>query len=122
MNVEISRRSVKDLLSFDILRDNIPLYSVDVSYMIKDNIGYLKLNKFSATTEQEFITAINELRGKGMKKLILDLRENGGGFMNAAVFIADQFLNGNEMIVYTQGKARDKQEFLSTSGWFMHGS
>jgi carboxyl-terminal processing protease len=116
VNVDINRRSVKELLSFDILRDNIPLYSVDVSYMLRDNIGYLKLNKFSATTEQEFISAINKLRAEGMKKLVLDLRENGGGFMNAAVFIADQFLNGNEMIVYTQGKARDKQEFLSNPG------
>jgi carboxyl-terminal processing protease len=116
VNVEVSRRSVKELLSFDIIRDNIPLYSVDVAYMIKGNIGYLKLNKFSATTEEEFVTAINKLRGQGLKKLILDLRENGGGYMNAAIFIADQFLNGNELIVYTQGKARDKQDFNSTQG------
>jgi len=116
VKVDISRRSVTDLLSFDIMRDNIPLYSVDVSYMLRDDIGYLRLNKFSATTEQEFIAAVNQLRGEGMKKLILDLRENGGGYMNAAVFIADQFLDGNEMIVYTQGKARDRQEFLSKPG------
>jgi carboxyl-terminal processing protease len=118
VSVDVSRRPVKDLLSFDIIRDNIPLYSVDVAYMLKDNIGYLKLNKFSATTEEEFTNAVNQLRTKGLKKLILDLRENGGGFMNAAVFIADQFLNGNEMIVYTQGKARDRQEFLSKPGGF----
>jgi carboxyl-terminal processing protease len=116
VHVDINRRSVNELLGFDIQRDNIPLYSVDVSYMIKDDIGYLKLNKFSATTEQEFLTAINKLRGDGMKKLILDLRENGGGFMNAAIFIADQFLNSNELIVYTMGKARDKQEFMSSPG------
>jgi carboxyl-terminal processing protease len=84
--------------------------------MLKDDIGYMKINKFSATTEQEFLTGISKLRGLGMKKIILDLRENGGGFMNAAVFIADQFLNGDEMIVYTQGKARDKQEFISSPG------
>jgi carboxyl-terminal processing protease len=116
VNVEVSRRKVKDLLSFDIIRDNIPLNSVDVSYMIKDNIGYIRLNKFSATTEEEFVTAVNRLRSSGLKKLILDLRENGGGFMNAAVFIADQFLNGNELIVYTEGKARDKQEYSSSVG------
>lgn len=114
--VEISRRNVDNLLSFDITRDNIPLYSVDVSYMIKPEIGYLKLNKFSATTEEEFVEAITKLRENGLKKLILDLRENGGGYMNAAVFIADQFLNGNELIVYTQGKAREKQDFTSASG------
>lgn len=116
VKVDVSRRSVRDLLSFDIMRDNIPLYSVDVAYMLKDDIGYLKLNKFSATTEQEFTIAVNQLKQKGMKKLVLDLRENGGGYMNAAVFIADQFLDGNEMIVYTQGKARDKHEFLSKPG------
>lgn len=116
VNVEIRRRNVEDLLSFDITRDNIPLYSVDVAYMIKPEIGYLKLNKFAATTEEEFIEAITRLRENGMKKIVLDLRENGGGYMNAAVFIADQFLNGNELIVYTQGKARGKQDFTSTPG------
>lgn len=116
VNVEVSRRSVNDLISFDIVRDNIPLHSLDVAYMIKDDIGYLRLNKFSATTEQEFIEAITRLKDQGMKKVVLDLRENGGGYMNAAVFIADQFLGGSEMIVYTQGKAREKQEFLSKPG------
>jgi carboxyl-terminal processing protease len=116
VNVEVNRREVQDLLSFDIIRDNIPLYSVDVAYMIRDDIGFVKLNKFSATTEEEFVTAVNRLRSRGMKKLVLDLRENGGGYMNAAVFIADQFLNGNELIVYTMGKARDKQDFSSSPG------
>ncbi len=118
VNVEISRRNVKDLLRFDIIRDNIPLKSVDVAYMIKDNIGFIKLNKFSATTEEEFVSAVNDLRSKGMKKLIIDLRENGGGFMNAAIFIADQFLSGNELIVYTMGKARNRQDFSSAAGGF----
>jgi carboxyl-terminal processing protease len=116
VNVEINRRNVKDHLSFDIIRDNIPLYSVDVAYMIKPDIGFLKLNKFSATTEEEFIAAISRLRSQGMKKIVLDLRENGGGYMNAAVFIADQFLNGNELIVYTQGKAREREDFVSSPG------
>lgn len=116
VHVDISRRTVKEILGFDIVRDNIPLYSVDVSYLVRPDIGYLRLNKFSATTEEEFVTAVSELRELGMEKLILDLRENGGGFMNAAVFIADQFLDGNELIVYTQGKAREKQDFISTPG------
>jgi carboxyl-terminal processing protease len=116
VHVDILRRNVDKLLGFDIIRDNIPLYSVDVSYMIQDDIGFIKLNKFSATTEEEFVSSVGRLRELGMKKLILDLRENGGGYMNAAVFIADQFLNGNELIVYTQGKARQKQEFRSTPG------
>jgi carboxyl-terminal processing protease len=116
VHVSVIRRNVEELLSFDIIRDNIPLYSVDVAYMVKSDIGFLKLNKFSATTEEEFISAVSRLRELGLKKLILDLRENGGGYMNAAVFIADQFLNGNELIVYTQGKAREKQDFISNTG------
>jgi carboxyl-terminal processing protease len=114
--VEIARRNVKSLLRFDITRDNIPLYSVDVAYMVNPGLGFIRLNKFSATTEEEFVAAVAKLRSEGMKKLILDLRENGGGYMNAAVFIADQFLRSNELIVYTKGKAREKQEFFSNPG------
>jgi carboxyl-terminal processing protease len=116
VHVDILRRNVNKLVGFDIVRDNIPLYSIDVSYMIGDDIGFIKLNKFSATTEEEFVDAVNRLREQGMKKLMLDLRENGGGYMNAAVFIADQFLKGDELIVYTQGKARQKHEFRSSPG------
>jgi carboxyl-terminal processing protease len=116
VHVDILRRNVKKPLGFDIVRDNIPLYSVDVAYMISDGIGFIKLNKFSATTQDEFVQAISELKDKGMKKLILDLRENGGGYMNAAIFIADQFLNGTELIVYTKGKARQKVDYKSTPG------
>jgi len=79
VTVKVLRRNVKDLLEFSIVRDNIPLYSVDISYMIKKNIGYIKLNKFSRTTTEEFITSLTQLRSQGMKKLILDLRENGAG-------------------------------------------
>ena len=85
VKVDLLRRTVKDLLTFDIIRDNIPLYSVDVGYIIKKDIGYIHLNKFSRPTNEEFNTTMNELRSKGMKKLILDLRENGGGYMDAAV-------------------------------------
>ncbi len=116
VTVKVLRRNVKDLLEFSIVRDNIPLYSVDISYMIKKNIGYIKLNKFSRTTTEEFITSLTQLRSQGMKKLILDLRENGGGYMDAAVYLADQFLAGNELIVYTQGKARNREDFRSTPG------
>jgi carboxyl-terminal processing protease len=116
VHVDILRRNVDKPLGFDIIRDNIPLYSVDVAYMIDDRIGFIKLNKFSATTQEEFVEAVSKLRDQGMKKLILDLRENGGGYMNAAIFIADQFLNGNELIVYTKGKARQKVDYKSTPG------
>lgn len=116
VTVELIRRGVKDRLVFDIIRDNIPLYSVDIGYIIKKNIGYIHLNKFSRPTMEEFITTMNDLRSKGMKKLILDLRENGGGYMDAAVYIADQFLANEELIVYTHGKARNREEFRSAKG------
>lgn len=121
VQVEVVRRNVEKPVAFSIIRDNIPLYSVDVAYMIREGTGFIKLNKFSATTEQEFANAVAQLKEKGMKKMIIDLRENGGGYMNAAVFIADQFLNGDELIVYTQGKARPKQEFHSTPGGLCTG-
>jgi carboxyl-terminal processing protease len=116
VTVELIRRNVKDRLVFDIIRDNIPLYSVDIGYIIKKDIGYIHLNKFSRTTTEEFVTTMNDLRSNGMKKLILDLRENGGGYMDAAVYLADQFLANEELIVYTHGKARNREEFRSTKG------
>ena len=114
--VELTRRTVKDFLVFDIIRDNIPLYSVDIGFIIKENIGYIHLNKFSRLTTEEFVTTMNDLRSNGMKKLILDLRENGGGYMDAAVYLADQFLANEELIVYTHGKARNREEFRSAKG------
>jgi carboxyl-terminal processing protease len=116
VTVSIMRRGENELINFNLIRDNIPLYSVDVDYMIDKEIGYIKLNKFSATTEEEFVMAVERLAGQGMKKLILDLRENGGGYMNSAVFIADQFLSGDELIVYTEGNARVKEEYRSQPG------
>jgi carboxyl-terminal processing protease len=81
VRVEVYRRNVKELLTFDIVRDNIPLYSVDAAYMIRDDVGYLKLNKFSATTEEEFVDSISALRSLGMKKLILICVKGGGYIM-----------------------------------------
>ncbi len=116
VTVALIRRNVRDRLVFDIIRDNIPLYSVDIGYIIKKDIGYIHLNKFSRLTAEEFNTTMTDLRSKDMKKLILDLRENGGGYMDAAVYLADQFLANNELIVYTQGKARNREQFHSEKG------
>jgi carboxyl-terminal processing protease len=116
VNIEILRRNIDELLSFEIIRDNIPLYSVDVGYMITDEIGYIKINSFSRTTYEEFVSAFGELRSEGLKKLVLDLRNNGGGYMDAAVNIADQFLNNKELIVYTEGNARAREEYRSKPG------
>ena len=116
VNVEILRRDVNELLSFEIIRDNIPLYSVDVGYMIKDDIGYIKINSFSRTTYEEFISTLSELKSQGLKEMVLDLRNNSGGYMDAAVNIADEFLNNKELIVYTEGNARAREEYRSKPG------
>ena len=115
VKVEISRKSEKNLLEFEITRGDIPLYSVDVAYMISEETGYIKISGFAQTTYDEFIEAVEKLHQKGMNKLILDLRSNGGGIMDAATRIADQFLEDNKLIVYTQGKARARYDVFSTA-------
>lgn len=115
VKVSIARRGEKELLEFEITRDDIPLYSVDVAYMISSETGYLKISTFAQTTYNEFIEGINKLHEEGMTELILDLRGNGGGLMDPAIHIADQFLSEGKLIVYTQGKSRPKHEFRSTA-------
>jgi carboxyl-terminal processing protease len=116
VKVAIMRRGEKNLLDFEITRDDIPLYSVDVAYMISEKTGYIKISTFAQTTYDEFVTAVEKLHGKGMDKLILDLRSNGGGLMDAATKIADQFLEDNKLIVYTQGNARARYDVFATAG------
>jgi len=109
VKVRIQRRGVEGLLDYTITRDAIPTYSVDIAYMLDDKTGYLKLSKFSATTSDEFIKAIHALDAQGMKQLVFDLRGNTGGFLNAAVYIADEFLPKGSLIVYTEGRNRPRQ-------------
>ncbi len=116
VKIVVLRRSEKKLLDFVITRDDIPLYSVDVAYMISEKTGYIKISTFAQTTYDEFITAVEKLHANGMEKLILDLRSNGGGLMDAATRIADQFLEDNKLIVYTQGKARARYDVFATAG------
>jgi carboxyl-terminal processing protease len=104
VTVTIKRSGMSDPLEFTITRDKIPSYSIDVSYMVDHEIGYIKLSKFSATTYDEFSKALAKLRDKGMKKLVLDLQGNGGGYMSMAIDLADEFLSPNKKIVYTDGK------------------
>lgn len=94
-----------------ITRGTIPLYSVDASYMIDTTTGYIHLNKFSGTTYEEFMSAMEALQKKGMKKLIFDLRGNGGGILNEATDIVDEFLDDEKLIVYTQGNKSEKTEY-----------
>ena len=94
-----------------ITRGIIPLYSRDAAYMIAPGTGYIKLNKFSETTYEEFMEGMETLKEKGLQKLVLDLRDNGGGILQEATQIADEFLDGNKLIVYTVGSHTPKQEY-----------
>lgn len=114
VNVSILRRNEKNLIDFSITRDKIPIYSLDAAYMVDKEIGYIKLNRFAATTMEEFKKAIKDLKAKGMKDLILDLAGNGGGYLNAAVDLADEFLDDKKMIVYTQGLTSPRTDYKAT--------
>lgn len=109
VDVKMFRRGVDGLLDFTITRDVIPTYSVDVAYMLDATTGYIKLQKFNATTHKEFVNAVKKLQKQGMKELVFDLRDNGGGYLSEAVEIADEFLPKGSLIVYTQGEHRDRQ-------------
>ena len=123
VKVSVLRKGEKKLLDFTITRDKIPLYSVDASYMIDNKIGYIKLSKFSATTVEEVHNAIAKLQAKGMIELILDLQDNGGGYLNAAVGVADEFLDKDKLIVYTEGLHQPRQTFTGgNKGLFENGN
>lgn len=104
VNVKIQRRGVPGLMEFRIVRDKIPITSIDASYMVTHNVGYIRLSRFGVTSGTEFKMAERELKSKGMKHLILDLTDNGGGILQTANEIADEFLGENKLIVYTEGK------------------
>ena len=113
VDVKIKRRGVDELLDFTIVRDVIPTHSVDVAYMIDNEIGFVKMTKFSATTHKEFVEAIKKLKSEGMKKLILDLRDNTGGYLGESVGVVDELLEDNKLIVYTEGEHRERAYLFS---------
>jgi len=122
VEVSIKRNDKKELIDFTITRDEIPLHSVDASYMLTDEIGTIKVSRFSKTTLEEFKKAIGELKDQGMKELILDLRGNPGGYLETAKKLADQFLNNQKLIVYTEGRQAPRRELRATSnGAFENG-
>lgn len=114
VNLAIKRRGNSDLIDYEIIRDKIPIYSVDASYKVNDDIGYIKVNRFSMTTLDEFSSAMAELRDENMKDLILDLTGNGGGYLEVAIKMADQFLDNGKLILYTEGINSPKKEYFST--------
>ena len=113
--VGILRTGEDSLIDFEITRDKIPIYSLDVAYMINADMGYIKINRFSATTFDEFQAASRKLLKQGMQKLVLDLRGNPGGYLGAAINISNAFLEGDKLIVYTQGRDGDKDEYYSNN-------
>ncbi|MCS7084782.1 MAG: S41 family peptidase [Bacteroidia bacterium] len=104
VKVSIKRQGEKELLEFDIERDKIPIYSVDYSYMVNKETGYIKVSRFAETTMTEFLEHLNKLKSKGMQNLILDLRGNPGGYLERAKQMADVFLSDGKLIVYTEGR------------------
>ena len=107
----VVRRGMPSLLHFTVQRDKIPIYSLDASYMIAPRIGYIRINRFGLTTHDEFIKALTRLQRQGMKDLLLDLQGNGGGYLNAAIDIANEFLGQKQLIVYTEGRAAKRSDF-----------
>ena len=116
VDVSIKRPGIEELLHFTITRDKIPIHSMDAAYMTDDHTGYIKLNRFAQTTNQEFTDAIKDLKKKGAKSLILDLRDNGGGYLEQAIELADEFLNNNKLIVYTEGLKVERDESHASAG------
>ena len=113
VRVKVMRNNKPDLIEFKITRDKIPVYSLDAAYMLDEKTGYIKLNRFAASSPEEFKNAMGKLKKEGMKQLILDLQGNGGGYLNSAEDLADQFLDKNQLIVYTQGRKTGRRDYTA---------
>jgi len=122
VDVTVYRKGVKDILDFTIIRDKIPIYSVIASYMLDKETGYVKLDKFAATTDKEFSDAIAGLKKSNMQNLILDLRGNGGGYMLAATALADKFFSDQKLLVYLKGRKTPRQDYKSTGSGSLSSS
>lgn len=123
VNIEVVRKNVSKPILFTIVRDKIPQFSVDASYMLDHEVGYIKVSRFAQTTFSEVKEAMSKLQKEGMKKLILDLQGNPGGYMDQAISIADEFLPKGEKIVFTKGQEEKYNEnaFASEQGDFERG-
>lgn len=115
VKISVLRRGHSRLIEFNITRGKIPINSLDIAYMVDAKTGYIKLSRFAATTFDEFSVSMKRLKAEGMTQLILDLRSNPGGYLDAATKIADEFLPDKKMIVYTQGKSRPKTVYDATA-------
>lgn len=125
VKMKIKRKGFKEPLEFTVLRDKIPTYSVDASYLMEDGkTGYIKINRFSETTYDEFLSGLKALKSEGMTQLVLDLRGNPGGYLERATAIADEFIAGNDVLVYTDGKddRNDRKMYARNKGVFEKGA
>lgn len=116
VEVKVLRRGVPELMPFRIVRDKIPITSIDAAYMVTDDIGYIRLSRFGISSGEEFREAEKQLRAQGMKHLIFDLTDNGGGILQTANDIANEFLDEGKLIVYTEGKNQPRYTMNATGG------
>ena len=114
--VQVKRAGVKELITFRITRDNIPLHSIDASYMLDEQTGYMRISRFGAKTHEEMIEALKDLKKQGMTQLIMDLSDNGGGYLNAAIDMCNEFLERGQLMVYTEGENSPRNE-ANANGW-----
>ena len=114
VKIAIKRAGNEDLLPFTITRDKIPIHSLDVHYMLDDETGYVKISRFSATTYKEFVDAMEDMNKKGLKDLVIDLRQNPGGYLSAATKILDQLFIDKKLLVYTEGRTQSRKDYKST--------
>lgn len=113
VKIGIKRSTSEDVLNFDLTRADVPVTSVDASYIIENGIGYIKISKFGGTTYDEFLSAVAKLKSQGAKSLIIDLQQNTGGYLGAANLLTNEFLQGGELIVYTEGRAYPRENFFA---------
>ena len=116
VKIKVKRSNSRSLLEYEVTRGEIPSNSVDASYMIADNTGYIKVSKFARTTYSEFLNALSKLKEKGATGFIVDLRNNSGGYMDQAIFMANEFLPGGKMIVYTKGRTPENETIAVSDG------
>lgn len=122
VDVEVLRKNIAEPLNFRITRAKIPIYSLDASYMVDDKTGYIRLSRFGATTMGEFRDALSKLTKEGLQNLILDLQSNGGGYLNAATELSNEFLGDDKLIVYMEGHNQPRsEEFTTGKGMFENG-
>ena len=116
VRVKVKRHNVPELIDFRIVRDNIPLFSIDASYMVDNITGYVRISRFAEKTHSEFMDAVKSLKKQGMKQIIVDLCDNGGGYLQIATELANEFLAPGQTIVYTEGRNSPRYDATAKGG------